>query len=291
MQHTSGRSTRRRSNRANRYSDTEESDVEFLFDRRANRSFPEDRHRDDAFPDDIRANTTFPPDRHNPAFLHPRRGPRDLRRTNAFHSGVPRTIRGFDRTDGNISSQESPQSDERPVQRGGLSRWVEGRSVDRTTERPRESRRFHPYERDEGTSRSGSQPLLDRGGYDHHSSRSRNGRRSSNSTEEGDEIFNDRRPTAPPTAPVAPTPPKPAPALAPNDPQAIHAMFQLYFKSLPERERKAFWDNISPGQEQPGLQHELVSIAPVKPDGPEVVGLLPLPSVQHLDDGNDSMDQ
>jgi hypothetical protein len=68
-------------------------------------------------------------------------------------------------------------------------------------------------------------------------------------------------------------------------------MLQLYFKSLPEPERKVLLHSVSAGQDEPALQAELVSIAPVKPDGPEVVGLLPLPTVQHLDDGNDSMDQ
>ncbi|BEJ16875.1 hypothetical protein CspHIS471_0602760 [Cutaneotrichosporon sp. HIS471] len=230
MSHTPGRSPRDRPN-PNAYSDTEERDNDMLFlENRANRSFPEDRYPDDTVDDHHFSNATFPGGR---------LGPRDLRRTNAFHSRVARSIRDFDHPDDRVDEKTSSQeTDDGPVPRRNTARWQGGRLPDSTgmAEQPvRESRRYHPYDMEADRTptttrlRGQSRALLERHRYQRRESNSRNGRRSSNSTEEGDETLYDRDDRHEHASPKK-TSHHPI-----QDRQAIDAMLQHYIKSLSEQ--------------------------------------------------------
>lgn len=255
MQPTHERPERGRPSTGNLYSDTEESDADLpLLYRRANLTFPQDRHPEDTLLQDHPANATFPGSDC---------GPRGLRRTNAFHSRVPRSIRHFDHTDQITSSQEDDDRPDPP----GAARWEEGRSADRTdtTEHSRESRRYHPYHRDPNRTGARSQPPPGRRRSEHRHSTSRSRRSTSNSTEKDGHTLYDSESALNKATPYLPT----------NDPQALHIMLQNYVKSLPEPQRKAFFQGITPGKDEPDtvLQTESVSAGPIKVVGAGVVGL------------------
>ncbi|GMK59586.1 hypothetical protein CspeluHIS016_0801920 [Cutaneotrichosporon spelunceum] len=248
------------------YSDTEERDQGIPIP--ANRAFPEEGYPKDFIGGDHFANATFP---------GAHRNLRGLRRTNALHSGLPRSNRDFDHGPGRSDEMiDLRKPDDGSVPHRDAAAWEGGRLADRTgiTEQPfRDSPRYRPYGKEADRTLTNSrlccqpQALPDHHRYQSHGSTTRNNRRSSNSTEEG----------IPP-----PYPPK-------HSRQVIDAMLQLYIKNLPEPERKAFYQEIASSVNQPesALKTDLVPVDPVNAPTGKVIGLLPAPVIQHPDDSDD----
>ncbi|CAK9785475.1 unnamed protein product [Cutaneotrichosporon oleaginosum] len=78
---------------------------------------------------------------------------------------------------------------------------------------------------------------------------------------------------------------------SPNDPQALHAILQRYIKSLPESQRKAFYEEIAPSPNEvgPASQAQDVSLRLSGVTKPEIIGLLPPPS-DPLTDASENSD-
>lgn len=236
-------------------------------------------------------------DRDYATFPQPSRPlPRELRRSNAFHSSVPSTYR----VHSNSESASSQESNDRQIHRGreggvrgGVTWWQEGRSAsdhidvnERATNR--RSSRYQPYDEYSSTPshsryepkpgdrprRSERPPPQPEAPLSHHR------RRPQESREDGGNF--EAEPKPPRSASTA------SPPAEDRDKAKLFAMFEKYMATLPEEERSKICQQAGAVGDQYASERttKRSSTSPAKVPAVEVVGLVPA-SITEKDDNTD----